>query len=229
MAYDQSQSMFYGGGLTPGGASGFGGLGVGLQGGLRWLTGKHGPTLPGYEENNQLIGDQMGGRNPFVGADPYGGDYAALIEQLRSQMNPGANGLAEQQYRRASADNFAQQQAMARGGRSYSAGRQAAQGLGQINQGMASGLAEAGTRERMGAAQTLGGVLQGASGADFARQNANSQAWLQLLAAKLGLSAQQLQALMGQKTGMEQLGGLLQSGAQAWAITHPGKPKPEGQ
>lgn len=182
--------------------------------------------LPYFEEDRNRLGQQLDGRSQFVGEDPYAGDYRALIDQLRAQSEGRGPSLAEQQYRRASGDNMAQQAALARGGRSLGAGRQAAQNMGSISQGLASGVAEARTREQLGAQQALNSVIGGASQSTFARDQLNSQAYMQTLAAQLGLSVSELNALMGNAQSNSQgaigtlgaaatgIGGLFSGGAR---------------
>jgi len=175
-----------------------------------WLTG-HPGAHP--DQDRQMLQNQMAGGSPYMQGNPYQGDFGSLIKQLQDQAAGRGPSVAQNAYNAASQNNMAQQMAMSVGGASAGAGRQAAQNMGNIGQGMAQGLASARTGEETAAQQGLGGVLNAASNQNFQYGHANQQAWLDMLAQQLGLTKTQ----MGQKTNMDQLGGLLQGIGQAGA------------
>lgn len=231
--------------------------------GLHWLTDKGNPgkdvDLPYFQEDRDRLQGMLDGHSPYVngaatsqggqvGQDPWQSGWASLIQQLQDQAAGRGPSLAVQQYQRASGDAMAQQTALARGGRTAGGARQAAQNLGAVQQGMASGSAMARTQEQMGAIGQLGGALSGAGNAQYQRDalqaqlaqqnnqfNASAQnqvnaqnqaAYLNILAQQLGLSASQLQALIARASinanAKSPLDTLLGMGSQLGGLAHLG-------
>lgn len=211
-----------------------------LDGLGQWLTGGGKPPinqqdLPYFQEDRDRIGGMLGGRSAFVNdqiTNPYGQDFRSLISQLQQQAGPGGdqfNSLAMQQYGAMHNRGLAAQMAMARsaapGTSPALAGRQASMAQGRMNQGLAAGMAEARTKERLGAQGALAGVLGGAAQADqgyqglaATQQRSNQQAFLDLLAKQLGLSEGQMRGQLGQPlnaggpTNLERLFQMLTQG-----------------
>lgn len=105
-----------------------------------------------------MFGQLLGGLGSLAGGLFGGGvspDEQALIDQLQAQATGKGPSLAGNQYKALSQDNMAQQLALSRGGRNAGAGRQAAQAMGQIGQGIAQGSVQAQLAERQGALQQL--------------------------------------------------------------------------
>lgn len=151
---------------------------------LRGQQARQNPTLPHFDEDRQRTMDMLNGRSAFAG-----NEWGGLINQLTGQMT-GANSLAQMQYRQASQDTTSQLSSLSRGSASPAAARQAMIQQGRVGQGLASGLAQAGTQERMAASQALTQALS-------SRDQINSNAYLDILGAQLGLSRAQLEALTG--------------------------------
>ena len=198
-------------------AGGYGAIGQWLgQGGQPPLNQQ---DLPYFQEDRDRLGGMLGGRSAFVNdqiTNPYGGDFRALIGQLQQQAGPGGNDVfssqAMQNYQAGNQRGMANQLAMARsGGPGVSpalAGRQAAMGMGRLNQGLSQGMTAARTQERLGAQGALAGVLGGAANADqgyqglqATQQRSNQQAFLDLLGKQLGLSEGQMRGQLGQPLG----------------------------
>ena len=144
------------------------------------------PGLPGYQQGM----DEIGGMQQQGGA--YDKQYQDYVNGLRDMAQGRGQSLAENQYRQASADTSQQIAAQAASGRGPAgmAQRQAMQGQAQVGQGLAAGAANARLQEQMAAQQQLGGAIQGADASRNARE-------LALLQAKLGLSAEQAQNMLG--------------------------------
>lgn len=169
-----------------------------------------GQRLPDSKEDKAMIDGHLSQGSPYINpTSPYAGNWRANVNQLQARADGSGPSVAGNAYRSASQNALSQQLAMSRGGRSAGAGRQAAQGLGQVNQGMAAGYASARDQEMVNAQQALQGALAGADNSGLQREKANQDAWLTMLAAKLGVSKAQLQGLMGKKSGSEVVGGLL--------------------
>lgn len=153
------------------------------------------PYLPNYQQHNEQLQTLLNGQNPFAS-----GGWDTLIGQLQQRANgaPGTS-MAEQQYRQAQGDSSAQLSGMAHGGNSPAAFRQAAIEQGRIGQGLSQGLATQGLAERNSAQQQL----QGAMGT---RDQLNQNAYLNILAQQLGLSKDQMAALIA--NGQQQTNGL---------------------
>lgn len=147
----------------------------------------------------------------YLGASPYKGAWNDLISQLRQQVNGAGPSLAQMQYQKANQDAMANQLALSRANRAPGAAYQAAGNMGQINQGMALGSAQLRLREQMAARQQLTGALMGAGGQDLARDQANQNAYLQILAAQLQRPSQ-----------FDQMAGIGSQAAMAYALTHRG-------
>jgi hypothetical protein len=197
----------------------------------QWLSGGGEPPvnqqdLPYFQEDRDRIGGMLGGRSAFVNdqiSNPYGQDFRSLIGQLQEQAGPGGNdrfsSQAMQNFYAGNQRGMTNQLAMARsGGPGTSpalAGRQAAMGMGRMNQGLSQGMTAARTQERLGAQGALAGVLGGAAQADqgyqglaATQQRANQQAFLDLLGKQLGLSEGQMRGQLGQPLGQAGPGNL---------------------
>lgn len=154
-----------------------------------------------------FLQENMAGGNPYLGANPYTGNWGSLITQLQAQAEGRGPSLAEGDYRRAAAGGRNFTLAASRGG-SAAGARRAAMSLGAQNQGLAAGLAQARTGERIGASQALGSVLGAADQAQFARDQANQGAWLEMLRGRLGLTAEQIRALSNKPSNLDRLLGV---------------------
>lgn len=139
--------------------------------------------------------------------DPRRGDIDANLARQLAMAEGRGPSLAAQQYRSAQQENVAAQASLAAGGRGAQGQRFAAQNIGRSQAGLASGVAEARTREQMAAQGAYNQSLQSAQQADNERNALNAQlqqqtnqgnqeAYLQLLAAQLGLSEAELKARM---------------------------------
>lgn len=144
------------------------------------------PGIPGYDQLMQGIDSQ------YQQGGHYDQQYQDYINGLRDMAQGRGTSLAEQQYKSASADQQKNIATLAASGRGPAgmAQRQAMQGQAQIGTGLAQGAATARLQEQMAAQQMLGGAIQGA---DASRQ----QRELAFLQAKLGLTAEQAQNLLG--------------------------------
>jgi hypothetical protein len=163
--------------------------------------------MPHYEEDRNRLGGMLNGHSPYAGSE-----WGTLIGQLQQQASGQGPSLAQDAYRGAQQDNTAALGSMARGSASPAAARQAMLQQQRSGQGMAQGLATARTQEQLGAQGALGQALQG-------RDSINQNAYLQVLAAQLGLSEGQLRAMLGnqqyalgmssQPTGLQRGMGML--------------------
>jgi hypothetical protein len=139
-----------------------------------------------------------------MGQNPYQGGYDSLIKQYQdAAQNPQ---FARNQFQQFNNQALSNQLAMSHG-RSPGAARTAMNNMSQLNQGLSQGQTQAALQEQMLARQGLQGTLNGASQQDFMRANANQQAYLQSLAAQLGMPTpgdKVMQALMA--------GGMLAGG-----------------
>jgi hypothetical protein len=122
------------------------------------------------------IKDWMGQKNAAqIGANPYQGQWDALIAQLNQQANGQGPSLAGNAYKQAHQTGMQSVLAMSRGG-SAGAARQGVQTLGRMNQGLAQGYSNARLQEQLAARQQLQNALAGAGNAWFQPQQANLQA-----------------------------------------------------
>ncbi len=180
-------------------------------------------NLPGYQQRN----DQLGAYAQQYAADPFRQQQQGLAGMLMAQAQ-GQNSLSAEQLRQNTQRLQGQQQSMAAGARPQNQGmasRLAMQNAGQLGASMSGQQAMAGIAERNAAAQSLGGVLQGARGLDqsaylgaqgMGMQNAGLQQ-----AGMMGYEGQRTQrygAAMGVPTQGEKWTGMLQSGLQAGAM-----------
>lgn len=157
----------------------------GLAGRVQTKNAQNNPQLPYFDEDRQRIMEMLGARSAFAGEE-----WGGLIGQLQRQASGQGPSLAEQQYRSAAQDTTNSLSSMARGSASPAAARQAMIQRGRVGQGMAAGVATARTQEQMAATSALSQALS-------SRDQINSNAYLDLLAAQLGLSRAQLDALTG--------------------------------
>lgn len=203
--------------------------GVGSVPGRIWDWGNSHPkaNLPYFEEDrNKLQGLMDQGKGPYMGADPYRGNWDAHLSQLEDRAAGRGPSIAGDAFRGASQNALSQQMAMSQGGRSAGAARQAAMNMGSIGQGLAKGYGDARNQEMIGAQNSLTGALAGADSANFNRDQANQQAWLDLLAKQLGLSAEQLRGVMAgmnAPSNFQTLGGILGAVGIGGAKTGGGK------
>lgn len=112
---------------------------------------------------------------PQIGANPYQGQWNALISQLTQQGNGQGPSLAGNAYKEAQQTGMNNVMAMSRGG-SAGAARGGMQMLGKMNQGMAQGYSNARLQEQLAARQQLQMALAGAGNAWFQPQQMNMQA-----------------------------------------------------
>lgn len=157
-----------------------------------------------------------------LGADPRAGEINANLARQLAMAEGRGPSLAEQQYRTAQQENVAAQASLAAGGRGAQGQRFAAQNIARSQAGLASGVAEARTREQMAAQSAYNQSIQSAQGADAERAalnaqlqqqtgQANQQAYMTLLAQQLGLSEAELRARM-QNVQQPSFGDRLTSG-----------------
>lgn len=144
------------------------------------------PGIQGYDQLMQGLDQQ------YQQGGHYDQQYQDYINGLRDMAQGRGTSLAEQQYKSASADQQKNIAALGASGRGPAgmAQRQAMQAQGQIGTGLAQGAATARLQEQMAAQQMLGGAIQGADASRQARE-------LAFLQAKLGLTAEQAQNLLG--------------------------------
>lgn len=190
-------------------------------------------ALPYFEEDRARLQGLLGGRSPYLGAapqlgaDPYSAGYQQLVRQLQDQAAGRGPSLAEQSVRAQGAQAAGQIASSAAGGRSAQGSRFAAQQIAGLNQGLAQQVGEARLREQLAAQGALQGALGAGSAAAFNREalnaqlaqrgaEANQRAYLEVLGAQLGLSQQQLQALIersrvaaSQPSALDRILGLL--------------------
>lgn len=142
----------------------------------------------------------------YMGEDPHADQQNALIQMLMQQAQGQGPSVAQQEYRNANQDAMHNQMAMSRG-RGAGAMRNAGMEMGQINGGLANGLALARTREMMAAQQGLQSSLTAAGQMDFQRASANQQMY-----------ANALQSMMTQGGIGQSLAGLAGQGIGAYAM-----------
>ncbi len=201
-------------------------IGGGLGGGGNPLSGaqdlwKWGSSRPDITKGNDDKAYTQGFLNqgsPYVGASPYQGGFNSLINQLTQQANGQGPSLAGNAYNQASNQAMAQQSALSQGGASAGAGRQAAMNMANIGQGQAAGYANARGQEQVASQSALSQALAAGNNADFQRQQQNSNAWQDILAQQLGITKAQLQAMMGQQSNFQTLGGLVQGAGAAAGV-----------
>jgi hypothetical protein len=187
-------------------------------GGGGWTggAGRNDFTVPGAQGRDQLYGQlahgAMGQTAPQVGPaaqigpSGFAGQQDALGKYLMSQATGQGPSLAQQQYQQASDAGFRQQLAMAAGARpgdAAMAARLASQNIGTQQQGLAAGLAQAGTQERMAAAGQAANVLGQGRQQDYQQgafnagaQNQFGMANAQMQQQQLGMNNDQLARLL---------------------------------
>lgn len=141
--------------------------------------------LPYFEEDRSRLGGMLGDRSPFAGAE-----WGGLISGLQDRAAGKGPSIAGDAYRSAAMDTTAALGSMARGSGSAAGARQALIQQGRVGQGLAKGYADARNQEMIGAQSALASALS-------QRDQLNQGAYLDLLAAQLGLSRDQLAALQG--------------------------------
>lgn len=143
-----------GGGAPNGYSTAYGGVAPMEQYGL--------PGFKQFQSNTQQFADERGG-------GPFRGQQEALAGILMRQAQ-GQDSLSAEQLRQQTGRLQAMQASMAAGARPSNAAmasRLAMQNAGEIGGNMAGNAAMAGIAERQAAANSLGGVLQGARGQDI--------------------------------------------------------------
>lgn len=175
---------------------------------INWIGGNQGTA--NAQTDRGLTSGALAQGSPYMGANPYAGNYNQLINTLQGRANGQGPNLAGDAYNQAAANAQNEVASLARGN-SPGAARAAIQQYGNIGQGLANGYATARNQEMVGATGQLGQALNGASNANFQTQQANQQAWLQILAQQLGLT----KAQMGMKTNGQVLGDLIPGLGQA--------------
>lgn len=146
--------------------------------------------LPGYDQMQQQMDSQMGTLGP-----QYQEQFDEYLKGLQDMAAGRGESLAEQQFKAASGQ--AQQQIAMQGasgrGNVGQAQRMVTQAQGQVGQGLAQGSAMARLQEQMAAKQQLGQAIMQGDQSTLAHQ----QQWLQYMQAKMGLSAEEAQNLLG--------------------------------
>lgn len=166
-----------------------------------------GPTA----EDQANAAMQNGAGYNYIGSSPYKGSWDALINQLRQQASGAGPSLAVMQYQKANQQAMSNQLAMARSQGSPGAAYQASNNMGRIDEGMAQGSAQMRLQEQMAAQAQLANALGTVSGQDLQRQQANQQAYLQILAEQLK-----------QPSTFDQMAGITAKGLGAYAMMHQG-------
>lgn len=142
-------------------------------------------NLPYFQQDRNDITKTMDGQSPFAGSE-----WGSLISQLQQRAAGTGPSIAGDAYKQASQDSQNSLASLSQNSSSPGGARQAILQSGKIQQGLAQGYGAARNQEMIGAegalAQTLG-----------QRDQINSNAYTNLLAQKLGLSANQLKALQG--------------------------------
>lgn len=147
--------------------------------------------------------------------NPYGGQWGALISQLRARANGQGPSLAQEAYAKGNADTTNNLGSIAQNSTNPGQAREAMMQQGRVGQGAAAGFATARNEEQMGAMSGLTQALGGASG--------NQQAYDQMIMDAqranqnflLGIKGQQV-SMQGQPTEAQKWAGLLaQFGAAA--------------
>lgn len=159
------------------------------------------PSLPFQIGNAATGGDPFGAgkwlnKRPNqvqMPANPYQGQWDALLGQLSETAAGRGPSLAGDAYKQAHAQGMNDTLAMSRGG-SAGAAHAGMQQMGRANQGFAQGYANARLQEQLAARQQLTGALQGAGQAWWQPQYTN------------------LLSQMGTPTNMQTLLQLLQQG-----------------
>lgn len=165
--------------------NGYSGLGPGsLWDSIGRQKGQANPALPYFEQDRQRLGGLLTGQSPFASSN-WGG-LITTLEDRAAGRGPSAAGDA---YRAAAQDTTNALSSMSRGSGSAAAGRQAMIQQGRVGQGMAAGYATARNQEMLGAQSALGQALA-------QRDSLNQNAYLDVLGKQLGLSSEQLRALL---------------------------------
>ena len=172
--------------------------------------------LPGYQKDLNTIQSYQNQGSPYQQQSSYTQDWRSLINQLQNG-NP-AGSVAAGQYRQTLQDTGAQASAMSRGSVRPGAGRAAMNMQAQNAQGLAAGSAQAFAQEAAQNQAQLGSAIQGATQAEAQVNRANQDAWMQMMAQRLGLNQAQFQAILAQEQMKMQQGSpldkLLKMGAQ---------------
>lgn len=153
--------------------------------------------LPGYQGMQEQMDGQMGSLGP-----QYQEQFDEYLRGLQDMAAGRGESLAEQQFKAASGQAQQQIAAQAASGRGNAgqAQRMATQAQSQIGQGLAQGSATARLQEQMAAQQQLGGAIAQGDASTLAHQ----QMWLENMKAKMGLSTEQAQNLLGYFQAMAQ-------------------------
>lgn len=201
----------------------FSGVGDFVGDAYGWLSSNKGDTQAN-KDRDEILNPFLNRGNPYINTQmqpgQQQGNYNALISMLTQRANGQGPSLAMDAYRTASDNAMAQQMALGNSG-NPAAARQAAMNLGNIQQGMASGLSNARNQEMVSAAGQLGGAIGAADQSLLARdqmgynrERANQEAWLELMRQRMGLTKGQMQG----KSNMDQVGGIGQGIGQMLAF-----------
>lgn len=184
----------------------------GIGGAYDWLSGNKGSSEA--DADRALVNPYLQTQSPYI--NPQGsqvGNHNALISMIRGRAMGQGPSLAEDAYKQASSNTLNNLLTMSHGS-TPGAARAAVNQMGNINQGMASGLAQARNQEIVGATGQLGQAINAADNSLLQRERANQDAWLQMMAQRFGLTRQQL----GGKSNFEQIGGMGQGIGQMIAM-----------
>lgn len=169
-----------------------------------WITGNQGTD--NANKDREFIDPHMRGGSPYI--NPQGSQLSnqnALIAMLQNRANGNGPSLAGNMYTQA-ADRSMQQAASMSNSGTAGGTRAAVTQMGNINQGLAHGYAQARAGEMAQNSGLLSQAIAAADQSEIMRQRANQEAWLRMLDARTGLSRQ----AMGMKSNADTLGGLLQ-------------------
>lgn len=160
-----------------GGLSGPGQMGAG--------TNLGNANLPYFQQDRDRLQGLLNGRNPFAS-----GDWDSVIASLKDRAMGNGMSQAGMAFQKASQEGVNNLASLSQGSANPEMARTALIQQGRMGQGLAAGYAQAQMAEQ---AQNSGLLNQALTGRDQLNQNA----YLQILQQQLGLSQQQLRALLG--------------------------------
>lgn len=188
------------------------GIGGGVSDAYDWLSSNKGDN--NASSDRDFINPYLQQGNPYMAANsPYKQNYGALVSMLTDRANGNGPSIAGDAYKQAASDAQSRNLTMSYGSSPGSA-RAAIQQMGNMNQGLATGYASARNQEMIGAGNQLTGAINSADQSQMARDKANQDAWLRMLAERLGLT----KAQMGGKTNMDIIGGMVQGAGNAAGV-----------
>jgi hypothetical protein len=157
-------------------------------------------NLPNYLKNQSMLQQTLAGGSPYA---TNGYNNTAANQQISTLGNMAAGvgpSVAQQQYNQTMGQGAAALAGAAHGGSSPAAFRSAATQMGQLTEGSAAGAAQARTQEQMSANQALTGALSSQGQMNNQVNQFNAGAYGGYLGQYLGLSQEQLQALMSDQS-----------------------------